>query len=339
MAHLWENLKHLTRIKLDADIILILDSYNHKKITDRFHCDIFYYNKSKCLYDNSHLLTHNSNFRNNFWQNSTARFFALNQWHQQNSNEKVIHIESDNLLFSNFPVARFEQLTTLAWLRHNHELDSAAILYSPNSLETTWLARQINYQIALDPSTTDMKVLNKISKENPSITILPSYNPIWNNNLNSDSNVSLITKQFGLFDGIFDPAAIGVWLTGNDPRNSLGWIKRYMNHWDPIVNPADFSYLTENSNLLAKKKVDDSYTTIYNIHIHSKQLIFFRGFNIFILKLFCFTSNKRKFKYFLSPRVFLSTLNSFEKRPKISLNFLLKSFSIFLKSRKTKLFN
>lgn len=339
MAHLWENLKYLERIKLDADIILILDSYKHKMIPDRFHCNVFYYDKSNCLYNNSHLLTHNSNFRNNFWQNSTARFFALNQWHQQNPSEKVVHIESDNLLFPNFPLKRFEELTTLAWLRHNHELDSAAILYSPNSFETTWLVRQINHQITLDPSTTDMKVLNKISRDNPSITILPSYNPIWNNNLNSDSNASLITKQFSLFDGIFDPAAIGVWLTGNDPRNSLGWIKRYMNHFDPIVNPADFFYFTENSNLVAKKKVDDSYTSIYNIHIHSKQLSLFKGFNTFTLKFFCFTSNKRKFKYFFSLRVFLALLNSYEKRQKISLKFLLKSLSIFLKSRKTKLFN
>ena len=338
-THLWENLKHLKNLKLDIDIVLILDNVNNQKITKKLNCEIFYYNKNKCRFNNLHLMHHDSNFRGDFWRKSTERFFALNQWHEQNPNVKIIHIESDNLLFSNFPLMRFEQLNTLAWLRHNQDLDSAAILYSPNSSKTLWLVKQINHHILNDPSTTDMKALNKISKNNLNIGILPSYNPNWIKSPSIDQDLARISSYYNFFGGIFDPAAIGVWLTGNDPRNSLGWVKRYMNHFNPSVNPADFSYSIKNSQLLVKYQDHVNKSDVYNIHVHSKQLGLFRSYSQFILKFYCFTSNRQSFKYFFSISKSLFVLKFYGKNWKFSTNRIFRALRIFFKSRKTELFD
>ena len=56
-----------------------------------------------------HNLSHPKNFRENFWLTSLARFLALEDYLAQ-SNEEIIHLESDVILAKDFPFSKFSDL-------------------------------------------------------------------------------------------------------------------------------------------------------------------------------------------------------------------------------------
>jgi hypothetical protein len=80
------------------------------------------------------------------------------------------------------------------------------------------------------------------------------------------------------FNGIFDAASLGMWLTGIDPRINYGFTKYFDTNIliksNFIVNPwaYQFLYIKKQGLYLinGEKRVQ-----IYNLHIHSKSMSFF----------------------------------------------------------------
>jgi hypothetical protein len=205
-------------------------------------------------------------FRQNFWKFTFQRFFAIHLYHSTLVNEPLLHIESDVLLLPNFPWKTFLDLGTLAWLQVNDSLDVAALVYFPNAQATQFLNSQLKEYALNEPSINDMLALRKFAIEFPEKhTYLPSRT---NTTIRGNKKLSHAEKEaLSRFGGIFDPLMLGLWYFGQDPKNSFGFCRRYIDDESHSLSPMK-SELTFKEKSLRMK---DS-TSVFSLHIHSKKL-------------------------------------------------------------------
>jgi hypothetical protein len=180
----------------------------------------------------------------------------------------------------NFPFKNFEQISTLAWMKVDNLRDTAALLYSPSIEESLWLSETIIGILASGETVTDMTILRQIADSNPhKVAELPTFakgmESLRNENKgeNSGERIEIPKTTFSKF-GIFDPAAIGMWLTGVDPRNNYGTTVYFDTHGilrgGTYLDPSKFRYQFTGNELLG---VIDTYEIpIWCLHIHSKNL-------------------------------------------------------------------
>lgn len=210
-------------------------------------------------------------FRQGFWQLSLVRIFALLQATSALNLKYVLHIESDILLFSNFPFETFKEINHANWLRFNEVRDVGSIIYIPNVEVATNLRKRMIENLEKDSTLTDMKLLSRIS-EDPTFEhgLLPTSKSTKSEIVKIDTNAELLdssTGQFERFDGIFDAAPVGMWLCGQDPKNHQGYQIRYIDLPDSYIQPGQVEFTVKNSNLYT----DNGLTSIYNLHLHSKE--------------------------------------------------------------------
>lgn len=206
-------------------------------------------------------------FRGGFWSATKNRLFALADWHVRNEDLRVLHLESDVMVFRDFPWENFESLGSLAWLKVNHDHDCAAILYSPNGVASKWLSERLREEVAEDASVTDMVALSRIRKRSPaSIYLLPTWSRNWPNG-NSDHFKELCNDS--AFPGIFDAATLGMWLLGRDPRNHRGFTKFLMDTPEHLVDATVVDFEPEGFDRL-QVSVSGIGKSLYNLHVHSK---------------------------------------------------------------------
>jgi hypothetical protein len=101
-----------------------------------------------------------------------------------------------------------------------------------------------------------------------------------NNNIIPNSSSSVVSQKFA---GIFDGAALGSWICGIDPRNKFGFTKIHSRDlidgkvWlvDPSIGTYEFNSKSE-----LELNVDGRKICIYNLHIHSKNLLNFSPYNL-----------------------------------------------------------
>jgi hypothetical protein len=335
-GHLWANVRYLQRLFPEKKISVIIDNYGNYKMAKRLYCEPFYFNRDKAADRYLKELDYDKNFRGGFWKYTIERFIALNQWHQANLNEKFLHLESDNLLLSTFPWEKFNHIESLAWLRHNNHMDSGALFFSPSPLKTSWLADEILSQVSRKALTNDMYILNNISKLYPKeVLLLPSYNLAWLDSKNFDAPKDIENNKIAEFGGIFDPAAIGVWLSGSDPRNSLGWMKRYKSHFAPTLESSQLSFTFKNRRLVGS--VFNTSEVIHNLHIHSKQKILFSRISSLIIKFYVVTSANKHFANFYNPFAAMIAYRDMKKDRRITPILIYRLIKVLIKTRKTEL--
>jgi hypothetical protein len=275
--HLWLNLKRTKAMFPNLSIVLVLDDSRHLRKLGRLDVEVFFFSRSSYIGPQLEALDHNIKFRNGFWQFSLERFVALNAWHQEYPQEPFIHFESDILIMPDFPWSKLSSLKKLAWLSFNNTKDVAAIVFSPNSSETKWLANSLCLRLKENPKLTDMTALSVLSQENPhKITMLPTLlvEKIPRDDKSTSKMQDSSMQNSSLFDGLFDGAAIGMWLTGQDPRNHLGWIKRYLSLQDSWVDPSLFNLEISSRGCLTVE-YQEMKVPLFNLHVHSKQLSYF----------------------------------------------------------------
>lgn len=275
--HLWLNLKRLKSIFPEVSVVIILDEERHLKRLKDLDVETFVYSRTEYRGYQLGELNHDKEFRNGFWRFTIERFMALTYWHESYPNESFVHLESDVAVMPDFPWEKIDKLNTLAWLRFNDVKDVAAIMYSPNPEATRWLSDLLSDEFARNPELTDMTALSLISRANPKrVTILPTlmtkHNPINFKNRVPEYNES--EKGIEFFGGMFDGAAVGMWLTGQDPRNHLGWIKRYISLPESDVDPSLLKIEIFNKSQLTAE-YQGRIVSLFNLHIHSKQLSYF----------------------------------------------------------------
>lgn len=202
-----------------------------------------------------------SDFRNGFWISTIARFKALEIFMRQEGVKSALHIEADVLLLENFP---FEceafQTPKLAFPYVSEPKAAASIFFVGDISALIHFNNFIQTSIRREPSITDMQILAKYGE------------------VNKDKVIRLFSG-FGNYENpcrqhIFDAATFGMYLTGQDPRNSRGFVKTYFDIDDHAVKPSqiDFKYLSEKGALVNLGSKDYVLTSL---HIHSKQRKYF----------------------------------------------------------------
>jgi len=87
-----------------------------------------------------------------------------------------------------------------------------------------------------------------------------------------------MSNNFNKFSGIFDGATWGQFLSGEDPRNTIGIRRVFHEQKHHAVNPSNFKWIHFNEDNSIKIQPLDSIQTfpLYCLHIHSKDLKFFK---------------------------------------------------------------
>jgi hypothetical protein len=265
-------------------VILIVDDPEVSLEIELESVEIFLYvreNSDSTVFNN---LDHDSEFRNGFWLYSLERLYAFRNLHLSAPNNKLLHIESDVLLLPNFPWDSFYELEKIYWTRYNGLKDVASLFYSPSLADTQKFIELLTKKLMIKPNLTDMSGLSELFNENKNLFgLLPSSNsnlsPLINSRNKSDSRShAKISENFTQFDGIFDPAAIGMWLTGQDPRNYFGFtrikFRNIIDSGDSFIDPSNVKYV-----LAARGELyliaEGVKLTVWNLHIHSKNLELF----------------------------------------------------------------
>lgn len=253
----------------DQRVILIADEFvKVEKFVDIEIFSIDSANLQKNLFDSmsKHL---DFNFRGGFWKYTLQRFFAISKFHETCPQSNLVHIESDVLVMPEFPWKQFSSLKTLAWLKVNDNIDVAAIVFLPNSGDSKLLSSEIMRFALENPLINDMEALHQFAKENPlSQVYLPSVTP---DTLRRPE--TLKTRELNMlehFEGVFDPLILGLWNFGQDPKNTFGIRRRYVDDVSHHLHPEKAHLKYSNGILL-----DQHDVRVYSLHLHSKYLPLF----------------------------------------------------------------
>lgn len=294
--HLWTNVKRLCNIWPDLNIWIILDGNANIEIAKALNLNVFDYrgfNQSIAKKTGDHA------FRNGFWNLTTERIFALFRFQEKNPFYSILHIENDVLLFRNFPYEYFERIQLNAWMKVSEDHDSAAIIFLPDLSSTRWLESEFHRITQEDGSLTDMRILSRVRVDNSTkVHLLPT--------LESHSDTS---------NGFFDPASIGMWLTGEEPRNNFGITRRFNNRFDlEVLRKSTPPFKLDEGCL---KILNSRFTPIYNLHIHSKNKKFLGVDAETELRFMLKPISKYILRYNFSLRILIEVIKDYRRRGKL----------------------
>ena len=222
-------------------------------------------------------------FREGFWRLTLERLLILEKFHRSRPDTKILHIESDIFLFPNFPFDKFNSLRKISWIKVSRARDVAALVYLPNFAQTTIFVIRMLDVLRSRGWLDDMEMLSTLMSEfENEYEYLPSLNPnhmeFKSSSHSSEKTNEQLTSNFEIFDGIFDGAQLGVWLTGWDPRNSYGFTRvrdeSQISDATGFLNPKNVTFLLDDSNCLCYF-AEGKRTNVYTLHIHSKSLKIF----------------------------------------------------------------
>ena len=286
--HLILNLKRFKKIFPGIPISLVVDKNCELLQAIQDICEVYIYDEMSC--EHSELLSKldfDKAFRQGFWFKTLERIFAFIEFHKATEvDTQLLHIESDVLLLPNFPWTKLQDiaLPSLGWCSFSPDHDVASLLYSQNRNSSELLERKLIQLLTQDSKLTDMQVLNRIARNCPDDTF---YFPmvietmLENYELKSTSKQTFIDPKSRFlteFTGVFDGAALGIYLTGSDPRNTFGW---RLIHNDSILLKSQ-SYFTPHlwhysmdMDGNVSLQIGTQVIPIYSLHIHSKNLRLF----------------------------------------------------------------
>ena len=205
--------------------------------------------------------------RGGFWALASLRFFYIYEFMNKYDVKDVIHLENDVLIYYNCKniIDNFEkQFIYLPFDTFKRNI--ASIMYIPTS--------EI-FKVALDNydfSKNDMENFCNIKNKTGVIKVLPIFPQIKTYN----KEVQFVSENFNKFNCIFDAAAMGQYLGGIDPNNCTTNTVGFVNETCVIkYNQFKFIWITINDIKRPFLKIGDKEIRIFNLHIHSKNLIEF----------------------------------------------------------------
>ena len=211
--------------------------------------------------------TLDKNFRGGFWALASLRFFYIYEFMNKYDVKDVIHLENDVLIYYNCNniIDNFDkQFIYLPFDTFKRNI--ASVMYIPTS--------EI-FKVALDNynfSKNDMENFCNIKNKTGLIKVLPIFPKTTIDN----EEVQFVSENFEKFNCIFDAAAMGQYLGGIDPKNCTTNTVGFINETCVIkYNEFKFVWITINDIKRPFLKIGDSEIRIFNLHIHSKNLIEF----------------------------------------------------------------
>jgi hypothetical protein len=117
-----------------------------------------------------------------------------------------------------------------------------------------------------------------LSKHPELVTLLPSGPSIRELYLSGTSNqfVSSQSEGLSIFGGLFDGAAIGQYLLGDDPRNNRGVRNIYFESGYSALRAKELNYNYSNNRNFLNVIADATTIPLFALHVHSKDVRAFR---------------------------------------------------------------
>jgi hypothetical protein len=216
-------------------------------------------------------------FRNGFWELTSARFFYIYECMRKYNIKDVIHLENDVLVYYNVDVL----LTLFDKSRIYMPFDSytrniASIVYIPN-YET--LGYVLDYY---DMSKNDMENFAKYISSSKVIN-LPIFSEYANQysgetpeEFRIKNEIAFVSQHYSRFPYLFDAAAMGQYLGGVDPENIHGDTRGFVNE-TCVVKYLNYRFVWSNHRTQSDifqpfLVVNQKLLPIFNLHIHSKTL-------------------------------------------------------------------
>jgi hypothetical protein len=249
-------------------------------ISDSLHFDnesIIIHNYCRSRITDSILLKtkHDATFRDGFWIKSLERLIAVLEYQILKKRTNVIHIESDVLLMPNAPLEDIARLESPTWTKYSSSKSVGAVFFVPTPESAQKILNAILELITQRPDITDMTILSILSED-------LNLGTTFSHSALDASAVSQkpIVESLRLNSGIFDPAQIGMWLTGEDSRNHLGMTVIHLNELytsgDSLINPEKLKYSLDSRNNLWATNSTGGRFPIWSLHIHSKNVDLFK---------------------------------------------------------------
>jgi hypothetical protein len=312
--HLWDGLERTKRQFPDIRCLLVASCDKVIRLAEIKNIEVYRYSSSELTKEIFSKINQSFDFdfREGFWRFSLERLFAFCDVHEYVGDFPIVHIESDILTFNNFPWCNFLDLRRVSWLKFNDEEDVASIIFSPNLSSTRKFKHHLARVLTKEPHLTDMTVLSKIRRYYPGeYELLPSISPRMALELQlCDSEVLTNFKSFG---GYFDPAGLGMWNLGQDPRNGFGFARRFIPLPHATIDPSGVQLsLQENGNLF-----DQNMDSVFNLHVHSKNTRILKGNSSEYLARYLHSGRYEKRKKVFSFKLFLDLLKDYYKRGKM----------------------
>lgn len=215
-----------------------------------------------------------SNFRSGYWRYTLERLLSLEAYHCDFPDEKIIHLESDVILFPNFPFEQIDMLSKVTWMDHSSSGDIATIVFSPSWFSSKEFSTQLIEEYS-NGGGSDMDVLLRLRKKSNDYATLPTLNEATQDFANTqfENSTHFSSSEVSQFPGIFDAAGLGMWISGVDPRNNFGFTvihtRTLIDNGVIIVDPSKMDFhLSQEGNLFIQKQ---GYgIPVYNLHVHSK---------------------------------------------------------------------
>lgn len=224
----------------------------HARFNERYHLD--------------------TQFRHGFNRYTSERLFVLDEFLDQHSIRKCVHLENDTMVYfdcrSIAPVVRSLPFKLYAPLLGNSHLTFGTVLVSDASEVSKLCAYLSDYL-----QKNEMYSAYCYFKESTETAVLPScpdtaFRPKHADIIMQQNRV----MQVETFGGIFDAAPLGQYIGGIDPRNGPS-VPGYVN---PLADYDVVSFQFKEEMLNGRKRWMLSYSgasyPIYALHIHSKQL-------------------------------------------------------------------
>ena len=261
--YIQQNLKLLSKTFPNRRIILLSNNENNRRKVPKYSNVSFYFLTNfdleySDLSDQSNLP---KNFRNGFWISTIARFKALEIFMIREGEKSAFHIEADVLLLPNFPFdcKMFEE-PKLAFPYVSEQIAAASVFYVGEVSVLVDFNNFIRKSIADEPGITDMKILANYGsiKQDQVVRLYSGFGDI----VNTCSN------------HIFDAATFGMYLTGQDPRNSKGFVRTYFDIDDHVVKPSKIIFDYNGEKEVVVRIAHKNYILV-NLHVHSKQSKYF----------------------------------------------------------------
>lgn len=193
--------------------------------------------------------------QNNYWMNTTRRFFILEQFLEKYKLEKLIHMESDTILLNKQYIDELYEIPEwgIKYTKQDATTGCASV-FLVNSLASLKDFNTFILENWADPTETDMTLLSKYQNLKSHDSFLPS----------GDLNI---------FDTVFDAGTIGRYFLGGDARNNRfpfstrGLLPNTREFFDPS------RYVIESDGDLIKL-VDKNLKSLNLacVHIHSKRI-------------------------------------------------------------------
>lgn len=202
-----------------------------------------------------------------FWIYTSMRLFYLYEFMKKYNIEDVIHFENDVLIYYNCDILNNKIDRKYLYIPFDcYHRNIASVVFVPKHEILKSILDHYDY------SLNDMQNFSIIQKK----TSLINNFPIFISNPNENDEYQFVTKNFDIFQYLFDAAAMGQYLGGVDPRNIPGDSTYFVNETCIIkYNNYDFTWLDIENKKRPFIQINNTLYPIFNLHIHSKNLFKF----------------------------------------------------------------